>query len=63
MICNKLMSLNLKTMTFFIGAINHKGGDELLVNLVIEDSHSVKVKLDTGACDACSAIQSTWKRP
>ena len=42
------MNLNLRTMTFF-GAINHEGGDELLVNLVIEDSHTVKVKLDTGA--------------
>ena len=36
-------------MTFFIGAINHEGGNELLVNLVIEDSYTVKVKLDAGA--------------
>ena len=43
------MNLNLRTMTFFIGAINHEGGNELLVNLVIEDSHTVKVQLDTGA--------------
>ena len=39
----------LEDNDFFIGAINHEGGDELLVNLVIEDSHTVKVKLDTGA--------------
>ena len=38
----------LEDNDFFIGAINHEGGDELLVNLVIEDSHTVKVKLDTG---------------
>ena len=36
----------LEDNDFFIGAINHEGGDELLVNL--EDSHAVKVKLDTG---------------
>ena len=36
----------LEDNDFFIGAINHEGGDELLVNL--EDSHTVKVKLDTG---------------
>ena len=40
----------LEDNDFFIGAINHEGGDELLVaNLVVEDSHTVKVKLDTGA--------------
>ena len=39
----------LEDNDFFIGAINHEGGDELLVNLVIEDSHTVKVKLDTEA--------------
>ena len=39
----------LEDNDFFIGAINHEGGHELLVNLVIEDSHTVKVKLDTGA--------------
>ena len=50
MICNrKLMNLKLEDNDFFIGAINHEGGDELLVNLVIEDSHTVKVKLDTEA--------------
>ena len=38
----------LEDNDFFIGAINHEGGNELLVNLVIEDSHTVKVKLDTG---------------
>ena len=38
----------LEDNDFFIGAINHEGGDELLVNLVVEDSHTVKVKLDTG---------------
>ena len=43
------MNLKLEDNDFFIGAINHEGGDELLVNLVIEDSHIVKVKLDTGA--------------
>ena len=39
----------LEDNDFFIGAINHEGGNELLVNLVIEDSHTVKVKLDMGA--------------
>ena len=39
----------LEVNDFFIGAINHESGDELLVNLVIEDSHTVKVKLDTEA--------------
>ena len=39
----------LEDNDFFIGAINHEGGDELLVNLVIEDSHAVKVRLDTQA--------------
>ena len=38
----------LEDNDFFMGAINHEGGDELLVNLVIEDSHTVKVKSDTG---------------
>ena len=42
------MNLKLEDNDFFIGAINHEGGDELLVNLVIEDSHTEKVKLDTG---------------
>ena len=39
----------LEDNDFFIGAINHEGEDELLVNLVIEDSHAVKVTLDTQA--------------
>ena len=39
----------LEDNDFFMGAINHEGGDELLVNLVIEDSHTVRVKLDAGA--------------
>ena len=38
----------LEDNDFFIVAINHEGRDELLVNLVIEDSHTVKVKLDLG---------------
>ena len=38
----------LEDNDFFIVAINHEGRDELLVNLVIEDSHTVKVKLDPG---------------
>ena len=39
----------LEDNDFFIGAINHEGRHELLVNLVLEDSHTVKVKLDTEA--------------
>ena len=38
----KVIEPELVDNDFFIGAINHEGGDELLVNLVIEDSHTEK---------------------
>ena len=60
MICIKLMNLNLRTITFLSEQSITRAETN---NLVIEDSHTVKVKLDTEACDASSAIQSTWKRP
>ena len=45
----KVNEPELEDNDFFIGTIDHEGGDELLVDLVIQDSHTVTVKLDTGA--------------
>ena len=45
----KVNEPELEDSDFFIGAISHEGGDELLVNLVTENSHTVKVKFDMGA--------------
>ena len=45
----KVNEPELEDNDFFIGTIDHEGRDELLVNLVIQDSHTVTVKLDTGA--------------
>ena len=49
MMCSKVNEPELEDNDFFIGTSDHEGGDELLVDLVIQDSHTVTVKLDTGA--------------
>ena len=43
--------LNCEDGDFFIGVVNDvkQGKDEISVNLLIEDSNTIKVKLDTGA--------------
>ena len=48
-VLQKVNESELEDNEFFIGTIDHEGGDELLVNLVIQDLHTVTVKLDTGA--------------
>ena len=45
----KVNEPELEDNDFFISTIDHEGGDELLVNLVIQDSHTMTVKLNTGA--------------
>ena len=45
----KVNEPKLEDNDFFIGTIDHEGGAELLVDLVVQDSHTVTVKLETGA--------------
>ena len=67
MMCSrKLMNLNLRTMTFFIGTIDHKGRDKLLVDIVIQDSHTMTDKIGhrcTSECNALNGIQALGKDP
>ena len=43
--------LNCENGDFFIGVVDdvNRGKDEISVNLLTEDSNTIKVKLDTGA--------------
>jgi hypothetical protein len=45
----KINEPELEDNDFFIGIVNDGGEHELSIDLVIEDVHTVKVKLDTGA--------------
>ena len=56
--CMKVNEPEFEDNDFFIGVINRKGGDELLVNLVIAHCESKIRHGNTSECNASSAIHA-----
>ena len=46
-VCDKVIESNFEDGDLSIGVVKNEGNDEVSVKLVIDNSHAVKVKLDT----------------